>query len=69
LPLNATEAIPITSKGNIMQEGAGVTTIDGETGVTINGVLNGSVVINNQFQGATWSKRGTNSFIVTGDIT
>ena len=49
-------------------EGAGVTTIDGSTGVTINGVLNGSVVINNQFQGATLSKRATDSWIITGDV-
>ena len=69
IPLNSSVAFPIgTTKIPIIQEGVGVTTIDGAVGVTINGVLNGSVVINNQFQGAVAQKRGTNNWLVSGDI-
>lgn len=69
IPLNAAVAFNTGNKINIMMEGAGVTTIAGDTGVTVNGTSGGSVVINNQYQGATISKRGTDTWIVTGDIT
>lgn len=69
IPTNASVTYPIGTKINVMMEGAGVTTIEGDTGVTVNGTSGGSVVINNQYQGATLSKRATNTWIVTGDIT
>ena len=52
----------VGNKINIMMEGAGVTTILGDTGVIINGVSAGSVVINNQYQGATITKNLKLSF-------
>jgi len=69
IPTNASVAFDIGTKINIMMEGAGVTTIEGDTGVTVNGTSAGSVVINNQYQGATISKRASDTWIVSGDIT
>jgi hypothetical protein len=69
IPLNATVALPIRTKIPVMSDGVGVTTIDGATGVTINGVLNGSVVVNTQYQGALLQKRGTDTWVISGDVT
>jgi len=70
IPTNASVAFPVGAKINIMMEGAGVTTIAAvSSSVTVNGVTDGSHVINNQYQGATITKRATNTWIVTGDIT
>ncbi len=69
VPPNSGVAFIVGTKINIMMEGAGVTTILGDTGVIINGVSAGSVVINNQYQGATITKRATDTWIVSGDIT
>lgn len=69
VPTNASVAFPVGTKINVMFEGAGVPTITGDTGVTVNGTSGGSVVMNNQYQGATLTKRATDTWIVTGDIT
>ena len=69
IPTNASVAFPIGTKINLMMEGAGVPTITGDTGVTLNGVSAGSVVINNQYQGITLTKRGTDTWIASGDYT
>ena len=68
VPTNASVAFPVGTKINVMMEGAGVTSITGDTGVTVNGVSAGSVVINNQFQGSTITKRAANLWIATGDV-
>jgi len=68
IPLNASVAFPIGTKINIVMEGAGVTSITGDTGVTLNGVSAGSGAINNQYQGASITKRSANVWIVLGDI-
>ena len=68
IPPNSSVAFPIGTKINIIMEGAGVTTIKGGTGVTLNGVSTGGGAINNQYQGASISKRGTDTWIVLGDI-
>lgn len=69
VPTNASVAFPTGTKIGTMMEGAGVTTITGDTGVTVNGVSGGSVVINNRYQGATLTKRGTDTWIISGDVT
>ncbi|MEE9352573.1 MAG: DUF2793 domain-containing protein [Thiotrichaceae bacterium] len=71
IPTNASVAFPTgTTKIPAIMEGVGVTTIAAFDGtVTVNGVPGGSVVINNQFQGATLQKRGTNTWLISGDIT
>lgn len=68
IPTNASVAFPVGTKINVMMEGAGVTTIEGDTGVTVNGTSGGSVDIGNQYSGATLSKRATDTWIVTGDV-
>jgi len=68
VPTNASVAFSVGAKINVMMEGAGVTSITGDTGVTVNGVSAGSGAINNQYQGVTLTKRATNTWIVTGDV-
>ncbi len=69
IPLNSSVDFEVAAKINIMREGGGVTIIQAATGVTINGVLDGSVVINSQFQGCTLTQRSINTWIASGDIT
>jgi hypothetical protein len=68
IPLNASVAFAISTKASIIREGAGVTVIQADVGVILNGVSGGSVLINTQFQGAAIMKRGTDTWLVTGDI-
>lgn len=69
IPTNAAVAFSVGAKISILQEGAGVTTIQGDTGVTLNGVSAGSVAINNQYQAVTIMKRATDSWVAVGDYT
>ena len=69
IPTNASVAFAVGTKINVIMEAAGVTTVTGDTGVTVNGTSAGSAVINNQYQGATLTKRATDTWIVSGDIT
>lgn len=56
----------------VIQVGAGQTTIEAASGVTLNGVTadSPSVIgtINNQYGGVTLYKRGTNEWVAVGDI-
>ena len=69
IPLNASVAFAVGTKINIIQEGVGVTTVEGDTGVTLNGTSGGSIVVNNQYQGVTITKRATDTWIASGDLT
>lgn len=66
IPTNASVAFPTGTKLTVMQEGAGETTVTGDTGVTVNGVSAGSKVISAQYGGVVLQKRATNTWIVTG---
>ena len=66
IPTNASVAFPTGTKLTVMQEGAGETTVTGDTGVTVNGVSAGSKVVSAQFGGVVLQKRATNTWIVTG---
>ena len=68
IPPNSSVAFIVGTKINIIMEGVGTTVIAGDTGVTLNGVSTGSGNINNQYQGVTITKRATDEWIVTGDI-
>ena len=68
IPLNASVAFLTGTKINIVREGAGTLKIVGVTGVTINGVLNGSVDVGTQYQAATLTKRSTDSWVILGDV-
>jgi hypothetical protein len=66
LPLNTTEVLPLNKRFDALQFGAGVLSITGETGVTINGVLNGSIDVVAQYEVVTFFRTDTNSYIVVG---
>lgn len=68
IPANATIALPVRSVINVVQIGAGVTTIEGASGVTVNGVSAGSAEIGDRYQGATLLKVDTNTWIVSGNV-
>ncbi len=66
----ATNAVVSFTAGNVIsviQIGAGITTIEGDTGVNVNGVVGGSVAINTRYQSVSVIKVNTNSWIVSGD--
>jgi hypothetical protein len=69
IPTNASVAFPVGATITINQLGAGTTTIEGDTGVTVNGTSGGSVDINNQYSGCVIRKTATNTWIAQGDIT
>lgn len=62
LPANATEAIDINAWGNIESVQADVT-VQADSGVTLNGVSTGSIVIG-AYESCFWRKSGTNAFII-----
>jgi hypothetical protein len=68
LPTNASVAFDVGTEIEFIQKGAGVVTIEGDTGVTVNGTSGGSVDINNQYQGAVAYKTATDEWIISGDI-
>ena len=72
VPTNAAVAFPIGSSIIIEQLGAGVTTITGDTGVTIRGggasVSAGSGAISNRYDIVTLIKRATNTWVAQGSI-
>ena len=68
IPLNATVAFSINTCVMVMQGGAGTTTIQAPVGVTLNGIDNGSCTIAAQYTGATLIKRGTDAWVITGNI-
>ncbi len=66
IPTNASVAYDIGTIMSITQFGAGVTTVTGDTGVTVNGVSAGGAAINNRYEGVSIYKRGTNEWIMQG---
>jgi microcystin-dependent protein len=65
IPTNALVAFPIGSQINIMQTGAGQTTIAG-AGVTINATP--GLKLRTQWSSATLIKRGTDTWVAIGDL-
>lgn len=70
IPTNASVAYPTGTQINILQTGAGQTTISGTSGVTVNstGATTASPKLRAQWSSATVIKRGTDSWVVIGDI-
>ena len=72
IPTNASVAFPIGTVMQIWSEGAGTTTIAGDTGVTLQGaggsVSAGSCDIQTQYGGATLTKVATDTWNIAGDI-
>ena len=66
VPLNSSVAFPIGSQVNIIQTGAGQTTVVATGGVTINGTP--GLKLRTQWSSATLIKRGTDTWAVIGDL-
>jgi len=68
IPTNSSVSFATGSVVTVIQKGAGATTIEGDTGVTVNGVSAGSVTISAQYQGVSLLKVATNTWIASGAI-
>lgn len=68
IPLNATVAFAIGDTIPLVRIASGTATIDAATSVTLNGVSGGSCTIQTRYQGALLKKVGTDSWIVSGDV-
>ena len=66
VPTNAAIAYPVGTVINVLQGGAGAVTVEGDTGVTVNGVSGGSVTTTPQYQGVSLLKVGADEWIVSG---
>jgi hypothetical protein len=68
IPLNATVAFAVGDTIPFLRLASGTATIDAATSVTLNGISGGSCTIQTQYQGALLKKVGTDSWIVSGDV-
>lgn len=67
IPLNSSVAFPVGTQINIIQTGAGQTTITGALGVTINATPGPK--LRATWSAATLIKRSTNTWLLMGDLT
>lgn len=67
IPLNATQAFPTGTIIDILQFGAGKTTVVATGGVTIES-SGGLLSLNGQYAGATLYKRGTDDWVLVGNL-
>jgi len=68
VPADSAVAFPIGSEIEVVALGAGVISISGDTGVSINGVSAGSADIAAQWQGAVLRKYATDSWLLIGAV-
>jgi hypothetical protein len=66
VPLNSSVAYPVGTQINILQTGAGQTTIAGTSGVTVNVGL--GLKLRAQWSAATLIKRATDTWVAFGDL-
>lgn len=66
IPANASVAFPVNAQVDVFQLGAGATTVEGASGVTVNGVSTGSTDISNRYAGVTLLKVATNEWVMMG---
>jgi hypothetical protein len=66
VPLNSTAAFAIGTQVNVLQTGAGQTTIVATGGVTINATP--GLKLRTQWSSATLIKRGTDTWALVGDL-
>ena len=67
IPLNSSVAFPTGTKIDVLQTGAGETTIAGASGVTVNSE-GSKLKINAQWQAVTLVKRDTNTWVAIGAL-
>jgi len=68
VPSNATEAMSVGSQVDLVQFGAGTTTITGASGVTINGASAGSADVTAQYNGVSLVKVATDEWTAFGAV-
>jgi hypothetical protein len=68
IPLNSSVAFPIGTTLDIIQYGAGQTTIVATSGVTLRS-KEAALKLTGQYSGATLYKRGTDEWVIVGDLT
>jgi len=66
VPLNSSVAWPVGSQINLLQTGAGQVTVAGASGVTVNATP--GLKLRAQYSGATLIKRGSDSWVLVGDV-
>jgi hypothetical protein len=66
VPLNSSVAFPVGSQINILQTGAGQTTVVATSGVTINATP--GLKLREQWSSATLIKRATDTWVLIGDL-
>ena len=67
VPANASVAFPVGTVIGVTMLGAGTTTVDGATGVTINGVSGGAGAISARYTGVTLTKLATDTWVMEGN--
>lgn len=67
IPDNATEAFPVGTIIGVSMVGAGTTTVQGATGVTVNGVSGGGAEILAQYTGVTLTKLAADVWLMEGN--
>ena len=67
IPLNSSVAFPVGTKIDVLQTGAGETTIAGAGGVTVNSE-GSKLKVNAQWQAVTLVKRATDTWVLIGAI-
>ena len=68
IPASSAVAFPLGTIINVLQIGAGITTIAGASGVTLNGVSAGIGAIETRWQGVALTNIGTDSWVASGAI-
>lgn len=67
IPTNASVAFAVGTQVDVSQIGAGVTSVAGDTGVTVNGVSAGTGALSAQYGSVTLVKLATNTWLMTGN--
>lgn len=68
VPTNASVAYPIGTVIGIAQLGGGLVSVEGATGVTINGVTPGDAELTGQYATASLTKLATDTWLLSGGI-
>jgi hypothetical protein len=68
IPDEATVPFEIGTLINFTQVGAGVATVVAAAGVSLNGVVGGSVPLSGQWSGAALTKRGADAWVIQGAL-
>lgn len=63
LPIDSSALLPTGSLIEVWKEGNGETTIQSSTGVTLNGVTNGKILLTSNYSSASLKKRGPNTWL------